>query len=562
MNQMNGPTMWPPNGMPPDLSAGMGQFASLQSPYSKPANNTINSIDTESVLSGYSERSKKSRNGGTAAYASLLSTPGVNSTMLSMSPNQQTNNSPMTSTNPYHTQTLQHHLNNSGQQMIITNQHNNLASTTLGRQSLGKNDGNHVYGQLSKIESPYDISNRTEMIEVRNLDDNWGENTTAVTGNTSDHSGSFDDLSRTGKIYPMGNSLQMQCQMWSGTVIAIVLSSCAFLSPILMIVLPKLDMFEWKTKECGPECDGLLISFIFKMLILLVGSWAVFFRRPKATMPRVCVYRAAVLTLVVIFMVAYWLFYSVRIAEKRFNEEDAIGYHSIVLFAISFVDALLFIHYLAVILLEIRHLDSQYFIKVVRSPDGYSQCYNLGTISIQRASVWILEKYYQDFPIYNPHLDRVPSSRRGRKSSLSSNRHESAALKYYDIDGPPSLNGQQKAGNSNVPVQLSPKSILAQNTAANAMSKSKTGRQSYMNGGSTIGGGGGGGGELNRTNRRDRDTASHMSGHSAHHRHHNDRFYVEHEYERRVRKRKSRLVSITEEAFTHIKRVQMNRSKY
>lgn len=36
---------------------------------------------------------------------------------------------------------------------------------------------------------------------------------------------------------------------------------------------------------------------------------------------------------------------------------------------------------------------------------------------------------------------------------------------------------------------------------------------------------------------------------------HNDRFYDEQEYERRVRKRRSRLLVSTEEAFTHIKRL-------
>jgi len=37
---------------------------------------------------------------------------------------------------------------------------------------------------------------------------------------------------------------------------------------------------------------------------------------------------------------------------------------------------------------------------------------------------------------------------------------------------------------------------------------------------------------------------------------HNERFYEEHEYERRVRKRRARLVAAAEEAFTHIKRLQ------
>lgn len=36
---------------------------------------------------------------------------------------------------------------------------------------------------------------------------------------------------------------------------------------------------------------------------------------------------------------------------------------------------------------------------------------------------------------------------------------------------------------------------------------------------------------------------------------HNERFYEEHDYERRVRKRKARLVTATEEAFAHIKRM-------
>ena len=42
---------------------------------------------------------------------------------------------------------------------------------------------------------------------------------------------------------------------------------------------------------------------------------------------------------------------------------------------------------------------------------------------------------------------------------------------------------------------------------------------------------------------------------------HNDRFYEEQEYERRVRKRKARLLVAAEEAFTHIKRLQDEQGK-
>ena len=39
---------------------------------------------------------------------------------------------------------------------------------------------------------------------------------------------------------------------------------------------------------------------------------------------------------------------------------------------------------------------------------------------------------------------------------------------------------------------------------------------------------------------------------------HNERFYEEYEYERKLKKRRSRLISAAEEAFTHIKRMQSN----
>lgn len=35
---------------------------------------------------------------------------------------------------------------------------------------------------------------------------------------------------------------------------------------------------------------------------------------------------------------------------------------------------------------------------------------------------------------------------------------------------------------------------------------------------------------------------------------HNERFYEEHDYERRVKKRRARLLTAAEEAFTHVKR--------
>lgn len=334
------------------------------------------------------------------------------------------------------------------------------------------------------LERP-EISRRNdEIIEVDILhQDSWGDNTTAVTGNSSNHSMSTDNL------YTMSSDSDegwiFKCQMWMGSFVAILVLFCAFISPLLMVVLPQLDFFDWKVSKCGPECDGLLISLTFKLIILIFGTWAVFLRRPVATMPRIFVFRAFILVLVLVFTFSYWLFYSVRIAEKRNNNHE-VSYHGIVLFAVSLVDTLLFVHYLAVIFIQLRHLQPQYFVKIVRSPDGESRCYNMGQFSIQRAAVWVLERYYRDFSMYNSYLETLPS----KHHKLSN------VLKVYNVDG---------MENSSV--------------ISNSMATPRgSGRRRQFS--------------------------------------HNDRFYKEQEYDRRVKKRKARLITAVEEAFIHIKRLR------
>ncbi|RWS11282.1 vang-like protein 2 [Dinothrombium tinctorium] len=469
-------------------------------------------MDTESVRSGHSERSRRGRAHNTHNVSHSNSNHVISNTNF----------------NQYNTG-YNNHVNNN-QHDISSN--NRSMSRHSHRSARSDRFGN-------KIQSPYERHERRrdeEVIEVQILpqDDNWADNTTAITGNTSDHSISIEtDMNKVGKEpFWSEHSLAFRCQMWTGTVVASFLSFCAFISPIIMVILPKIENLEWKVQECGPECDGLLISFSFKLLILLLGTWALFFRKPRATMPRIFIYRSVVLALIFVFMVSYWLFYAVRIAERRFSEYE-LSYHSIVLFAVSLVDALLFIHYLAVILIELRHLTPQFFVKVVRSPDGESHCYNIGELSIQRASVWILEHYYKDFSVYNPYLDLIP--RKKSKSSTSivntpSNmigNHISSppsTLKYYDVDGVTANSSGFSGG------------LLGQTSAAFA-NVNENGTFSSNN-------------LEERSSRRGKG-----SSHHHHHHHHNDRFHEEHEYERRVKKRKARLMTAVEDAFTHIKRV-------
>nr|XP_021513021.1 vang-like protein 1 [Meriones unguiculatus] len=257
-------------------------------------------------------------------------------------------------------------------------------------------------------------SARTGTEEVQ--DDNWGETTTAITG-TSEHSISQEDIARISK--DMEDSVGLDCKRYLGLTVASFLGLLVFLTPIAFILLPQI-LWREELKPCGAICEGLLISVSFKLLILLIGTWALFFRRQRADVPRVFVFRALLLVLIFLFVVSYWLFYGVRILDSR----DP-NYKDIVQYAVSLVDALLFIHYLAIVLLELRQLQPMFTLQVVRSTDGESRFYSLGHLSIQRAALVVLENYYKDFTIYNPNLLTASKFRAAKHM---------AGLKVYNVD--------------------------------------------------------------------------------------------------------------------------------
>ncbi|XP_061494914.1 vang-like protein 1 isoform X2 [Rhineura floridana] len=308
-------------------------------------------------------------------------------------------------------------------------------------------------------------------------DDNWGETTTAITG-TSEHSMSQEDISRISK--DLEDSVSIDCKRYLVLTLAAVLGLLVFLTPIAFILLPQI-LWRSELEPCGTACEGLFISVAFKLLILLIGTWALFFRQPKAALPRVFVFRTLILLLIVLLVFSYWLFYGVRILESK-----DLNYQGIVQFAVSLVDALLFVHYLAIVVLELRQLQPMFTVKVVRSTDGESRYYSLGHLSIQCAALIVLENYYRDFAVYNPMLLTASKARAAKHM---------AGLKVYSVDGPDnSAPGQSRA-------------MIA--------------------------------------------AAAHRRDSS-----HNELYYEEADHERRVRKRRARLVVAVEEAFTHIKRLQ------
>uniref|UniRef100_A0A8C2K0V8 Vang-like protein n=1 Tax=Cyprinus carpio TaxID=7962 RepID=A0A8C2K0V8_CYPCA len=315
-------------------------------------------------------------------------------------------------------------------------------------------------------------------------DDNWGETTTAVTG-TSDHSLSQEDLAGFGKETE-GPVEKLNCVRFLPLALALVLGLLVLITPLSFLVLPQL-MWPERLQACGTACEGLFLSLAFKLLILLLAGWALFVRPARASLPRIAVFRALLGLLTLLLLLSYWLFFGVRILDSQ--DEN---YQGIVQFAVSLVDALLFIHYLAVVLLEIRHLQPCFSLCVVRSTDGETHHYNLGQLSIQRAALVILEHYYKDFSVHNPALLTAAKSRAAKHL---------AGLKVYNVDG-------------------------AGSDAATAQSRAKIAAAA-----------------------RQRDTS------------HNELYYEEAEHDRRVRKRKARLVVAVEEAFTHVRRLQEEEKK-
>ena len=83
----------------------------------------------------------------------------------------------------------------------------------------------------------------------------------------------------------------------------------------------------------------------------------------QATLPRIFMFRSCVCLLLFIIVFAFWLFYGVRVLDGRGGEGQAaisaahrkVQYVDVVHYASSMLDALLFVHYLAILLIEIRH---------------------------------------------------------------------------------------------------------------------------------------------------------------------------------------------------------------
>ncbi|CAJ0962296.1 unnamed protein product, partial [Mesorhabditis belari] len=257
--------------------------------------------------------------------------------------------------------------------------------------------------------------------------DEWGENTTVLTGATSDISYGIDEK----RVYelPHARVAARRCSRMMWLTVAGIISLFAVLSPPIMSLLPQILPwfgYEWPTIVCEVDCQGKLTLMAVESLLLVAALWALYWRRAAADLPRLYFPRAALTFAVLFILFAFWLFYSVRIIMERYS-----NYTYIVSFSLSLLDALLYTHYISLIVLYIRQMRPEFTITVTRDPDGHSSSITVGMMSIQEAAIQVLRHYETDFPTFNSYLDKVRQS--AVKNSIPG--QNTGGFKVYDLEG-------------------------------------------------------------------------------------------------------------------------------
>lgn len=157
--------------------------------------------------------------------------------------------------NGYHRDRTRHsHRSNSHSKSSNKNMRNDLNpyQTTVNMSGDGSHDGQ-------------------EVIEVQILpqDENWGENTTAVTGNTSEQSISMEDINNAWHREVGDTGFGFKCRRYLESIFSFLLGFGAFFSPVAMVVMPHLGFFpsafdhpeltqtvRTQLLACGSECKG------------------------------------------------------------------------------------------------------------------------------------------------------------------------------------------------------------------------------------------------------------------------------------------------------------------
>uniref|UniRef100_A0A8R1HSE7 Vang-like protein n=1 Tax=Caenorhabditis japonica TaxID=281687 RepID=A0A8R1HSE7_CAEJA len=256
--------------------------------------------------------------------------------------------------------------------------------------------------------------------------DDWADNTTVLTGMTTD---SFTMDEKMIYTAPIGRVVGRRCSRLVWLLASSLLCVISVVSAPIMCSLPIIAPhfgFSMPAIQCDVDCEGLLFLMAVKTVFLVIAIGVLYWRKAMADMPRLYFVRAALTFLVMFILFAFWLFYVVRIMFERYD-----NYKYIVSYSTSLLDALLWTHYLSVVLLELRRLRAQFIVTIVRDPDGEMHTLNIGAGSIQEAATEILRFYTTRFSSFNIHLDNARQSAVAKQSGMQG---ATAGFKMYNIE--------------------------------------------------------------------------------------------------------------------------------
>ena len=207
------------------------------------------------------------------------------------------------------------------------------------------------------------------------------------------------------------------------------LSSALFLltvtSPLVMISLPNMDLVPIKLSQlqCGVGCEGMKISIIFKLILLSLSCWALLCRSWGGSLPRVRLIRTGLLCLLVLMLTLFWTVYSLHLTQQN---RASLQYESLVWLASSLVTCLLYLNYLALLLLLLTPgLNSGLVVHVIRAEDGASRYFNLGSVSLQEAAREVVRDYYRSF---SPVLLQAERNNKHRTNLITATEESFARL--------------------------------------------------------------------------------------------------------------------------------------
>ena len=219
----------------------------------------------------------------------------------------------------------------------------------------------------------------------------------------------------------------------------------AYLTPIAIVLFPRLQLIDCAVNVdagVGSFADGVLISLVVKMALLQIAFLALFApaNGQKLLLPRYYAYKLALLGLTLLLAALFWMIFFVRVAERRVASQR-IPYAAVLHYAANYIDCLNALHFLAVVLLELKHRKQRFYVRLLRHPDGASKLFTLGELSVQHAAAECLQQYYAHFAPLNRALYRrraqLPSQSNNDGNGNMSNR-DLPTLKFYDIDKPAS----------------------------------------------------------------------------------------------------------------------------